>query len=241
MTAPVGKARKTPCFAPSGKSARYTGHGACKIVVLARVDFSMVRLFSELGQNPTSVQVGNKTDVHHDWHGFSVGKYRNNLETLGRQRPPQCLNTSEKRHFWQKKRFFRLGTIKSRQSHPSKQRSEGRRRHKQLRTHGANAIFTGDTPENIGLLYKLIGGFDGEAGKQIRAVFLESLLENSRPKGATLEQDVLQQRTAETRQNLAKAQAHTQRINAEDYAGPRALWHLARPARFLPKGDDDAD
>ena len=89
----------------------------------------------------------------------------------------------------------------------------------------AQTLFSpGDTPENIGLLYKLIGGFDGEAGKQIRAVFLESLLENSRPKGATLEQDVLQQRTAETRQNLAKAQAHTQRINAEDYAGVALRW-----------------
>ena len=30
----------------------------------------------ELGQNDTSVQVGNKTDAHHGWHGFCVGKYR---------------------------------------------------------------------------------------------------------------------------------------------------------------------
>ena len=66
----------------------------------------------ELGQNDTTVQVGNKTDKHHDSHGFGVGKDRKNLETLGKQRPltpqqqsPQCLNTPE-RHFWQKKRVF---------------------------------------------------------------------------------------------------------------------------------------
>ena len=81
----------------------------------------------------------------------------------------------------------------------------------------AETLFSpGDTPENIGLLYKLIGGFDGEAGKQIRAVFLESLMENSRPKGATLEQEVLQQRTAEARQTLERAQAELTGARSRD-------------------------
>ena len=72
----------------------------------------------------------------------------------------------------------------------------------------AQTLFSpGDTPENIGLLYRLIGGFDSEAGKQIRAVFLESMIEGSRPRGATLEQEVLTERTAEARQNLENAQA----------------------------------
>ena len=38
-----------------------------------------------------------------------------------------------------------------------------------------------------------------------------------------------------------QAQAHRKRIKAEDYAGPREIWELARPGRLLPPADDDED
>lgn len=77
----------------------------------------------------------------------------------------------------------------------------------------ARSLFSpGDTPQNIDLVYQLIGGRDSEAGRQVRAIFLESLFEDARPKGATLESEVVKERTAEQRQALEQAQADV--INA---------------------------
>ena len=71
----------------------------------------------------------------------------------------------------------------------------------------AQTLFSpGDTPENVNLLYELIGGRDSEAGQRVRQMFLQHLLENARPKGAMTEEMVIEQNTAEQRAALEQAQ-----------------------------------
>jgi len=71
-----------------------------------------------------------------------------------------------------------------------------------------NSLFSpGDTPENIKLMYQLIGGFDSEAGRHVRSVFLENLLENSRPRGAMLELERIREGTTAEREAVQQAQA----------------------------------
>lgn len=91
-----------------------------------------------------------------------------------------------------------------------------------------------DTPENVELLYTLIGGRDSEAGKHVRAVFLESLLEKSQPRGALLEGELMKERTEKQRDAIDQAEAEL-KAAPDDTARTRATAKLEEAKQELDR------